>query len=269
VSTLFSTALFLLCVYILGFLAAIPIGASQIEVARRALNGLLAPALIVVAGSVSSDFVYGAIALYGLAPFLQQPKVEAIFWLINAALILYFATAMLRDHATAALRKNNQPQDSVQNENQAISQPRLANRRIAYVTGFSLAFTNPLMIAWWLLAAKFLKDLGIEPELTNATRVVFLLAGCLGIGSYLSLFAGVIHRRHRSFSAKHTRSITRSFGVVMILFAIYFVIRSIATLVTSEPSKNSFLGSLFGLVARIHQFPHLYLPTSSLVSLHS
>ncbi|MFI5202389.1 MAG: hypothetical protein ACHQNE_08375, partial [Candidatus Kapaibacterium sp.] len=62
-STLFNTVLFLVCVYFLGFLAAIPIGASQLETARRSLNGFLASALIVVAGSVSSDYVYGAIAL--------------------------------------------------------------------------------------------------------------------------------------------------------------------------------------------------------------
>jgi threonine/homoserine/homoserine lactone efflux protein len=269
VNTLFSTALFLFSVYVLGFLAAIPIGASQIEVARRSLNGFLVSALVVVAGSVSSDFVYGSIALYGLAPFLQKPEVEAIFWLVNAVLILVFAIIMLRDSkAGENLKINlNMSVDNSKSGNVSLQQPRLANRRLAYITGFSLAFTNPLMIAWWLLAAKFLRDIGIAPELTNTSRVFFLLAGCFGIGSYLSLFAAIIYRRHKSFSPKHVRSITRWFGIVMILFAIYFVIRSVIMLTSPEPSKNNIIGSRAKSTEEIHFALFLYLEPNHLVSL--
>ncbi len=264
-STLISTALFLLSVYILGFLAAIPIGASQIEVARRSLNGLLVSALFVVAGSASSDFVYGAIALYGLAPFLQQPNVEAVFGLINAALILFFAIGMLRESKRAI--SGTSPEISNAIEPIARSS-RLANLRIAYFTGFSLAFTNPLMIAWWLLAARFLKDVGVALELTNTTRIFFLIAGCLGIASYLSLFAIIIHRRHSSFSSKYTRKITRAFGIIMILFVIYFVVHSITILVSPESLKNNLLGSLFGIFSIFHNTSLLYLPGTGLVSVY-
>jgi threonine/homoserine/homoserine lactone efflux protein len=271
VNTLFSTALFLLSVYILGFLAAIPIGASQIEVARRALHGHLVSALVVVAGSVSSDFVYGVIALYGLAPFLQKPLVEAIFWLVNAALILVFAIVMLRDSKAGGNLKMelNLSRDESKSGNSSSKRHRLANRRLAYITGFSLAFTNPLMIAWWLLAAKFLKDIGIAPELTNTSRVFFLLAGCLGIGSYLSFLGITIYRRHKSFLPKHVRSITRWFGIAMILFAIYFVIRSIMILTLPETSKNNIIGSRAKSTEEIHFAFFLYLTPNHLVSLHS
>ncbi len=248
-NTLFSTALFLFSVYVLGFLAAIPIGASQIEVAHRSLNGFLVSALVVVAGSASSDFVYGSIALYGLAPFLQKPIVEAIFWLVNAVLIFVFAIIMLREGKPA---KNENVDFNVPDPPAAPPSPKLANLRLAYFTGFSLAFTNPLMIAWWLLAAKFLKDIGIAPELTNTTRVIFLIAGCLGLGSYLSLFAVIIYRRHKLLSQKHVRSITRWFGIVMILFAIYFVIRSVIILTSPELSKNNIIGSHLKNAEEIH-----------------
>jgi threonine/homoserine/homoserine lactone efflux protein len=271
VNTLFSTALFLLCVYVLGFLAAIPIGASQIEVARRALGGFLASALVVVAGSISSDFMYGAIALYGLAPILQQPVVEAIFWLVNAAVILVFAIIMLRESKSGSNPKMGL--DSLRGEDQKAaisSQPtRLANRRIAYFTGFSLAFTNPMMIAWWLLAARLLKDVGISMELTNTSRLFFLAAGCLGIGSYLSLLAITIHRRHKSFSQPHVRSITRWFGIAMIVFAIYFVIRSVMMLMSPGSLKNSILGSLFARMIVFHPASFLYLSATHFVSLHT
>jgi threonine/homoserine/homoserine lactone efflux protein len=267
VNTLFSTALFLFSVYVLGFLAAIPIGASQIEVARRSLNGFLVSALVVVAGSVSSDFVYGSIALYGLAPFLQQPEVEAIFWLVNAALILVFAIIMLRDSKQPEHGKTGF--DFVPMPSASPQTTKLSNRRLAYFTGFSLAFTNPLMIAWWLLAAKFLKDISIAPDLTNATRVIFLIAGCFGIGSYLSLLAVVIYRRHKLLSQKHVRSITRWFGIVMILFAVYFVIRSVMMLTSPEPSKNNIIGSRSKSTEEIHSAFLLYLQPNHLVSLYS
>ena len=266
-NTLFSTALFLLSVYGLGFLAAIPIGASQIEVARRSLNGFLVSALVVVAGSVSSDFVYGSIALYGLAPFLQKPIVEGIFWLVNAALIFLFAVIMLRDSKPAEDGKISF--HLIAEESSSPQRSKLQNLRLAYFTGFSLAFTNPLMIAWWLLAAKFLKDIGIAPSLTNTSRIFFLLAGCLGIGSYLSLLGIIIYRRHKSFSPKHVRSITRWFGIVMILFAIYFVIRSVMILTSPEPSKNNIIGSRLKNGDEIHFAKFLYLEPNHLVSLYS
>ena len=63
------TFLFLFFTYIMGFITAIPIGATQIEIAKRSLNNHLRAAYMVAAGSVSSDVMYGAIALFGVAPF--------------------------------------------------------------------------------------------------------------------------------------------------------------------------------------------------------
>jgi threonine/homoserine/homoserine lactone efflux protein len=249
VNTLFNTVLFLVCVYFLGFLAAIPIGASQIEVARRSLNGFLASALLVVAGSVSSDYVYGAIALYGLAPFLQTPEVQAIFWLVNAALMLIFGIGIFRESKyTGKLLTPRVPKEAVEGvpltEHPATTAARrkLTSTRLAYITGFSLAFTNPMMIAWWLLAARFLKDLGVTGAMTSTSKALFLLVGGLGIASYLSLFAVVIHRRHKSFSPKGIRRVTRGFGVAMILFSVYFVVRSIM-MFTSPSAASGLLGT--------------------------
>lgn len=267
-STLFSTALFLIYVYFLGFVAAIPVGASQFEIARRSLGGFIASALFVVAGSVSSDFVYGSIALYGLAPFLQKPEVEAIFWLVNAALILVFAIAALRESKLNAAggKFSIMPKQGEETEAQAQPRSRLANSRLGYITGFSLAFTNPLMIAWWLLAARFLKDLGVAVPLTSTIRIFFLIAGCLGIASYLSTFAIVIYRRHKSFAPKHIRRVTQGFGYVMILLALYFVVRSVAMLISPGNSSSGLLGTLFERILENHSLAGLYLKSICLVS---
>ena len=236
--TLFDTALFLVCVYFMGFAAAIPVGASQFEVAKRSLKGFLWPALAVVAGSVSSDLVYGSIALFGLGVFLQQPTVEAIFWLVNGLLTLALGIITLRDAykekppvavglTTVALVEPSEP---VVNEPHNLT--RLRNPRIAYLTGFSLAFTNPMMIAWWLLAAQLLRGAHIGPADTFTSRILFLGAGGLGIGSYLTLFAVMVFRAHKSVTNKRSKRINAGFGIAMIALAIYFLVRSVNVFVT-------------------------------------
>jgi len=55
----------------MGFLTAIPIGATQIEIAKRSLNNQIPAALMVVLGSVFSDVMYGIIALFGVALFYR------------------------------------------------------------------------------------------------------------------------------------------------------------------------------------------------------
>ncbi|MDP4200123.1 MAG: LysE family transporter [Bacteroidota bacterium] len=206
----------------LGFLAAIPVGASQFETARRALAGYLGSAFAVVAGSVSSDLVYGSAAMFGLALFMQRPEVEAVFWLVNAILTMILGIAAIRES-----REEEEMPRSTATAKPGDTPSRLRNPAIGYVTGFSLAFTNPMMIAWWLLAARFVKDLGITGELTLQTRVLFLVAGGLGIGSYLSLLAITTYRAKKSITRERTKKVTIGFGVAMIVLAIYFTVRAI------------------------------------------
>ncbi len=68
----------------MGFVAAVPVGATQLEIARRSINGYLSSALVVVAGALLSDVMYGTIALFGIASFLQDPKVVAVFEAVSA-----------------------------------------------------------------------------------------------------------------------------------------------------------------------------------------
>ncbi len=59
----------LITIYIMGYFTAIPIGATQIEIAKRSFSGLVKPALMIVLGSALSDTMYGFIAFFGIAPF--------------------------------------------------------------------------------------------------------------------------------------------------------------------------------------------------------
>jgi len=89
-------ALLFVLAYALGFLAAIPVGGSQIEVAKRAIAGERVGAGLVIVGSVSSDLVYGVIALVGIAPIMERPGVLAGFDVADAALLWLLGVATLR-----------------------------------------------------------------------------------------------------------------------------------------------------------------------------
>ena len=80
----------------MGFAAAIPIGATQIEIAKRSLNNQLRPAYMVVTGSVFSDVMYGFIALFGVAPFLKSKIVVAVSGLVSALILWLLAFLAFR-----------------------------------------------------------------------------------------------------------------------------------------------------------------------------
>lgn len=204
--------LFLL-VYIMGFFTAIPIGATQIEIAKRSLNNHLRAAFMVVLGSVSSDIMYGFIALFGIAPFFDNRTIVAIFELIGTVILWILAFFTLRQSAQQQLLDLNRS--------------LLKSRRLSFVTGFSLAITNPMMIFWWLIGVQIVRDLRLVDTFTPAISLLFLFFGGLGLATYLSTLATVLHWAKKFVSNKAMQKVYLVLGVVLILLSIYFLISSL------------------------------------------
>ncbi|AEA33162.1 LysE family transporter [Hippea maritima] len=118
--------------YIIGFFTAIPIGATQVEIAKRSMTGYIKEALMVVAGSITSDLMYGFIAMFGIAPFLKDEKVEAFFWLIGGIILIVLGvfTLIYND------------KDGYNNTEKTM----LFKSHTSLLVGFSLAVTNPPII---------------------------------------------------------------------------------------------------------------------------
>jgi len=211
-----SKILFCLVVYTMGFLTAIPVGATQIEIAKRSLNGHLFAAGMVVVGSVASDVMYGSIAFFGIAPFLKDKTVVSIFWLVGAIVLLALATITIRKDSGRQM--------------QSLNDKLLISNRFSLFVGFSLAVINPMMIFWWLMGERIVKDLGLITHFTITTKLVFLLLGGLGLGSYLAMLSIVLYRAKKMLSGKAMQKINSSFGFVLILMAIYFFAISVKSL---------------------------------------
>jgi len=209
--------LFLLITYIMGFFTAIPIGATQIEIAKRSLNNHLRAAYMVAAGSVSSDVMYGFIALFGVAPFLKEKLVVAIFGLAATVILWLLAYFTFRDGKKANMLE--------------LSHPTLKSKRIGFVTGFSLAVTNPMMIVWWLIGVRIIKDFGLVTDFSPRISVMFLIMGGLGLASYLFLLSNMLHWAKKFISNEIMKKVNYGLGVVLVLLSFYFLINSIHALI--------------------------------------
>jgi threonine/homoserine/homoserine lactone efflux protein len=206
------TFIFLVFTYLMGFLAAIPFGATQIEIAKRSFNSKLNQAYMVVAGSACSDVMYGFIALFGLAPFLKNKDVVAIFELASAVLLLLLSFLTFRD-GKKGISSN-------------INLIALESKKLSFVTGFSLAVTNPLMIFWWLIGTSLIKNFGLVTDFDLRYSLLFLLAGGFGIASYLILLANILHWAKKFISDKLLKKINTGLGVALLLLSFYFFVKS-------------------------------------------
>ncbi len=200
---------------VLGFVVAIPVGATQIEIAKRSLGHQYKAAMMVVAGSVASDILYGIIALYGLAPFMQKKMVLAGFEGLGALLLLILAFVTI--------------QDSKRPKSMDFNNGFLSGKRMSFVTGFSLALTNPMMVFWWLLGMHFLLDFRLIDRETAGVSVIFLLFGGFGIAGYLSLLAGMLYRVNRFIKESVMQRVYVILGISLVLFSGYFIFRFIKT----------------------------------------
>ncbi|SDC75617.1 Threonine/homoserine/homoserine lactone efflux protein [Desulfurella multipotens] len=207
----------LIVIYIMGYFTAIPVGATQIEIAKRAFANLTSASLMIVLGSAISDTMYGFIAFFGIAPFLKSETVMSVFWLL-ASIILF----VLGMHTLINYKKTF----SVSAQSDIIK-----NLKVSFVTGFSLAVTNPMMIFWWLAVYQIQKDIGLINGYTALDKVCFLFAGGFGIASYLVTLTFVLKWAKKFLSEKIEKRINIGLGIALLVFGLYFLVRSLRVLI--------------------------------------
>jgi threonine/homoserine/homoserine lactone efflux protein len=206
--------------WVLGFVAAIPVGPSQIEMAKRAISGHRWAAGMVIAGSVSSDIVYGIIALFGIAPFLETPWVLASF---NAVGVVVLWTL-----AFLTLRESRKPHDL------GLENSSFRSKRWAWVTGFSLAATNPPMILSWLLGVALAKRLGLATPFPASAKALFIAGGALGLGSYLGVLGIVLYRLKHFIPLKSLGRVYSWLGITLLVLSLYFAHGAIGYFLTGR-----------------------------------
>ncbi len=193
----------------LGVVAAIPVGACQIEVAKRAINDRLFASQMVVLGSVSSDIIYGGVALFGLAPFLETPGVLAMVSGIGAVILWVLAYLTWRE--------SRKPPEL------RLEPSALGRKRWAYLTGLTVGLSNPPMILSWLFGVTLARRFGLAGPWTTMAKVSFIAGGALGLAGYLAAMGIATHRMRHFISAYTLGRIYSWLAVVLALISLYFV----------------------------------------------
>ena len=193
----------------LGLISSIPVGAVQLEVIKKSINGHIKPAIATAMGSATSDLVYGFLTLFGFGAFLMHKDFQIVIYCLGIIILSFLLFK--------SIRERHYMEDS---ENRIEYK-----KRLSYLTGFSIAISNPGIIIWWLVGFKLYLDLGIFTNITTGIKTIFVLSGCLGLGGYLVLIASILHRVQKGLSERFLfRANTVLIYLLFILIG-YFVVK--------------------------------------------
>ncbi len=173
---------------ILGFLSAIPIGAVQLEVAKKALNGHLKPAIAVALGSASSDLIYGVLTLFGFGQFLFHQDFQIFVYILGIAVLLFIIYKTYREYKHHVHHKHKYP--------------LVYKKRISFFTGFTIAITNPGIIIWWIIGFRMFLDFKLFADVGTVIKTIFILSACAGLGGYL-VFLAILLSKVKKFIPDH------------------------------------------------------------------
>ena len=197
---------------ILGFLSAIPVGAVQLEVAKKAINGHLKPAIAIAIGSATSDFIYGILTLFGLAKLLTNKEFQIVIYILG---ILVLSFIFYRSFIE--LRQDKPKRDT----------PFIYKKRISFLTGFTIAITNPGMIIWWIVGYKLFIDLSLFNGINAPIKLLFVLSGCAGLGGYLVFIAHTFNRMQKSVTDRFLKNMNRVLMILLSVLIGYFIFKLI------------------------------------------
>jgi threonine/homoserine/homoserine lactone efflux protein len=202
-----------LTAFALGFLIAIPVGAVQIEIAKRALNRKFLAAIMVALGAVTSDVGYGAIAVFGIAPFLRNSTCIAIFESVSVLILWVLAFHTFREAGKA--------DEGAQNTG------LLKSKRFGFLTGLGIAVANPMMVFWWLLGMRFAINSGLIESFTRTLSLLFLFSGGLGVAAYLLLLVAVLYKVRKFVSGTSLKKGYKIMGYGLLLLSFYFLYHAV------------------------------------------
>ncbi len=198
---------------ILGSLSAIPVGAVQLEVAKKAINGHLKPAIAVALGSVTSDFIYGFLTLFGLGYFLFEKEFQIVVYILGIIVLSFIFFRTRREHKRGVPDQDN---------------PLVYKKRISYLTGFTIAITNPGMVIWWIVGFKLFMDLSLFAEMTYPLKLIFVLSGCSGLGGYLIFIAHILNRMQKTVSDRFLHRMNILLMGLLIILIGYFIVKVVS-----------------------------------------
>lgn len=198
--------------YILGLMAAAPIGPVNIEMIRRGLRvGFWAPFCIGL-GAVTADFVYVTLASLGFSSLFSHIAVmRGSLMLLGAALLSFLGIVAIREARHPVLPVENPAE-------QPLGKARY------YLLGLLLCLANPMTIGYWLVVSAALLPSGEALWRSYAVLVVSVSAGCI---TWVVFISTVLHASRRHVSARLFRYVNLVSGLLLVGYGLYFALKFI------------------------------------------
>lgn len=198
---------------ILGALSAIPVGAVQVEVAKKAINGHLMPAIATALGSATSDLIYGMLTLFSLGNFLFDTQFQITTYIIGILVLCFLFFRSYREYKHNTLEEENS---------------KIYKKRLSYLTGFTIAITNPGIVIWWIVGYKILIDLSLFTVISPLMKIIFILSGCAGLGGYLVLIAFLLNRMQQAVSERFLMRMNKFLMILLTILIVYFIVKVVS-----------------------------------------
>ncbi len=197
--------------YVLGLMAAAPIGPVNVEMIRRGLRvGFWAPFCIGM-GAVTADFFYVTLASFGFSSFSHIAVVRGSLMLLGAALLSFLGISAMREARHAVSLSENPGQKPV-------------GKVKYYVLGLLLCLANPMTIAYWLVVSAAFLPGGEELWRTYTVLVISVSAGCI---SWVVFISTVLHASRRHVSSRLFQYVNLVSGVLLVGYGLFFVAKFI------------------------------------------
>lgn len=196
---------------ILGMLSSIPVGAIQLEVIKKSIHGHVKPAIATAIGSATSDFIYGILTLLGFGTFLFHQDFQILLYALGVAVISFLIYRTIKER-----------QYMLHTEQQ-----KKYKKRLSFLTGLSIAATNPGMIIWWVIGYKLYIDFKIIQNPSIYIKSLFIISSCIGLGGYLIILAITLHKVKDSFSEKFLYRTNNILIILLSILTLYFIVKLI------------------------------------------
>jgi threonine/homoserine/homoserine lactone efflux protein len=207
--------LLIIIALIMGFLSSIPVGAVQLEVAKKAINGHLVPAIAIAIGSATSDLIYGVLTLYGLGEFLFHKQFKIGVYILGIIVLLFLFFRTLLEYKRGIIQYEKR---------------LVYKKRISFFTGFTIAITNPGMIIWWIIGFKIFIDFELFETITPLIKMIFIISGCVGLVGYLIFIATILNRMKQSVSKKFLHRMNIYLLILLGILIIYFIFKLLSVI---------------------------------------
>ena len=100
--------------------------------------------------------------------------------------------------------------------------------RLSFITGFTIAITNPGMIIWWFVGFKLFADLNMFPVMTAPIKALFVFSGAFGLALYLTLEAMILHKYQKTFSEKFLYRANTFLFIILAFLILYFALKLVS-----------------------------------------